>query len=108
MTELELAARDAVSWVRESHPVCDSRPEDDLALLVHLALGGFYYDQALTDNDMLRVTRDPNDLKNEVAADLAELGVSASGFLEFSRRYPDWQAKLREIIDRLNKLRPSA
>ncbi len=114
MCELEIAARDAISWVPESHNVCDAREEDHLALLVQLALAGFYYDQALEDNDQLRLTGDPDDLIEAVDQDLsaaAEVnneGLSAKGFLSFKEHYPDWKPKLREIAGRLEELRPKA
>jgi hypothetical protein len=112
MTELEIAARDAISWVRKSHNVCDAREEDHLALLVQLSLAGFYYDRALENNDQLRLTGDPEDIIAAVDQDLATIGalnnegLSARGFLQFKERYPDWKVKLQEIIDKLNAIRP--
>ena len=110
MTELEIAARDAISWVRESHCIGDERDEDHLALLVQLSLAGFYYEDALEANDMLRLTGNPDDLTEAVQIDLSNAGpgLSARGFLDFKRRYPDWKGKLQEIIDKLNAIRPEA
>lgn len=107
MTELELAARRSIDWVKDVYPASDTPEEGHLALLVQLALPGFYYYQALEDNDQLRLTGDPQDLADAVAHDLAAMGVGiyANSFLSFKGRYPDWQSKLREIIDRLEALR---
>ncbi len=112
MTELELAARDAISWVAKSYDVCDTPEEGHLAFLVQLSLAGFYYEDALEANDQLRLTGDPEDVIAAVDQDLAVVGaannegLSARGYLQFKDHFPDWKAKLQEIIDRLNAIRP--
>jgi len=110
MCELELAARKSIDWVRESHSISDVRPEDHFALLVQIALAGFYYDQAVEDNDMLRITGDPCDLAEALQDDMNDAGegLSTTGFLTFRKNYPNWQDKLREIIARLEELRSTA
>jgi hypothetical protein len=109
MCDLEAAARCAMDWVEDSYPLLDVPEEGRLALLISLALGGFYYEKAVEDNDQLRLTGDPSDIDAAVDIDMRASGftLGCSGFLSFKHRYPDWRAKLCELIDRLEEIRPN-
>lgn len=109
MTDLEREAWDMLDRLPESFPSAPCPEEGHLALLLQLAMAGFYYDQAMEDNDQLRLTGDPADVRVAVQHDLSKRGpgLSVNGFLLFRDRFPDWQDKVREIIDRLNELVPT-